>query len=149
MHVQHFVARIGVAKAWMTRLSDFEARRTLTPRLMSLAYFSTLGGAAYLLAWLVYATFRIALWLGLLHMFVIAPLALLATAVLARVFLELTQAVLEMHDTVQEIHGNVDELGELPRRVRSWPALQKLAELGAKGGFLGQAPAPSVRKPEG
>jgi hypothetical protein len=149
MHVQHLLQRIDVAKAWLARLSDFAVRRTLAPSLMSLAYFSTLGGAAYLLAWLVYATFRIATWLGLLHLFVIAPLALFATAVLARVFLELTQAVLEMHDTVLEIHGNVGELGELPRRVRSWPALQKLAELGARGGFLGPAPAPSVRKPGG
>jgi hypothetical protein len=109
-------------------LMDLSYRRPLTPRLLPWANLSLLGAAGYGLAWLVSWAFREGFWLGVVHLFVVAPLGLLAAAVLARVLLELS---LSMH----EIRTHVVELGELPRRVGSWPALQKLAALGERSGF--------------
>jgi hypothetical protein len=107
----------------LRELCDLRCQRLLTPRLLKWANVALLGLCAYALIWLIWWAFQRSLWLGLAHLLVIAPLASLAALVLTRVLLEVCLATLD-------IRAHVVELGEIPRRVTGWPALQKLAALG-------------------
>lgn len=104
-------------------LADLRCRRQLTPRLVPYLNGGLVGMLAYALGWLVFACFERATWLGWLHLLVIAPLALWVGSMGIRVLIEFGLAVLEIRD-----HAN--ELGTLPRRVSTWPAMRRIVALG-------------------
>jgi len=103
-------------------LRDPGFREVVTPRLVPWLYIGLSSGVAYAAAWLVWWTFQISLWLGLVHLLVVAPGAMIIGVMFVRALLECSIAVMEIR-----VHAT--ELGELPRRVGSLPAVRRLAAL--------------------
>ena len=104
-------------------LIDVRCRSLLTPRLVPWLNVGMVSGLVYALGWLVFACFERSLWLGLAHLVVVAPVGLVVGAMFVRALLECGVAVLQIRD-------RAEELGDLPRRLSSWPAMRRIVALG-------------------
>jgi hypothetical protein len=107
------------------QVSDLRLERSGSRVLVLWANLWLLGAVVYGLIWLVAWAFAQGIWLGLVHLILVAPFGLLGAAATIRLALEVGMAVLQIRD-------HVVEFGELPRRFGSWSGLTRLVSLGGE-----------------